>query len=258
YYMLDIRTRGSAISTVNKWFPDHPTISSNVESFALQSLKQLCDETPPPLFDYHYHVDSMTDTKMVTEEENEPSKWNNHDVERHLDLFLSLCSKKSELFDLLLSIYVNTPESMQILIRKNAFKMVETIGINGLLNLFRTFPDGSEDFVLKILVVYTNKQATPPAQLVNTAKSVIMQRNLDGRFLFPIIAFFEKGEIMRNLPKVIATLDATDKQRDIVKKVFRKILTPPPSGTTPMTPSELLVSLHQMDKDGVSLKQSVE
>ncbi|CAG8541921.1 297_t:CDS:10, partial [Gigaspora margarita] len=251
------RTRGSAISTANKWFPDHPTIGPNIESFALQSIKQLCDECPPPLFDYHYHVDSVNDPKMI-EDENELMKWNNNDVERHLDLFLSICSKKSELFDQLLSIYVKTPESMQMLIRKNAPKMVETVGINGLLNLFLTFPEGAEDFVLKMLVVYTNKQVTPPAQLVNTAKSVIMERNLEGRFLFPIIAFFEKGEIIRNLPKVITTLDATDKQRDIVKKVFLKILTPPPNGTAPITPSELLVSLHQMDKAGISLKQSVE
>ncbi|CAG8443895.1 1423_t:CDS:10, partial [Dentiscutata heterogama] len=241
----DIRTRSSAISTANKWFPDHPTIGPNIESFALQSIKQLCDESPPPLFDYHYHVGGVNDTNMI-EDEDDQLKWNNHDVERHLDLFLSLCSKKSELFDQLLSIYVETPESMQILIRKNAPKMVDTIGINGLLHLFLTFPEGAEDFVLKMLV------------LVNTAKSVIMEKNLEGRFLFPIIAFFEKGEIIRNLPKVIATLDATDKQRDIVKKVFLKILTQPPNGTAPMTPSELLVSLHQMDKAGISLKQSVE
>ncbi|CAG8483351.1 11018_t:CDS:10 [Dentiscutata erythropus] len=234
------RTRSSAISTANKWFPDHPTIGPNIESFALQSIKQLRDESPPPLFDYHYHVGGVNDTAMNTamiEDEDDQLKWNNNDVERHLDLFLSLCSKKSELFDQLLSIYVETPESMQILIRKNAPKMVETIGINGLLHLFHTFPEGAEDFVLKMLV------------LVNTAKSVITEKNLEGRFLFPIIAFFEK---------VIATLDATDKQRDIVKKVFLKILTPPSNGTAPMTPSELLVSLHQMDKAGISLKQSVE
>ncbi|RHZ62428.1 hypothetical protein Glove_340g38 [Diversispora epigaea] len=252
----DESTRTSAITVVNKWYPDHSEISQTIELFALESLRQICHEIPPTLFDYHYHVGGVDDTKetITKDDELEMRKWAQQDVDRHIDLFLSLCSKKNELFHELISVYIQTPEPIQVMIRKNAQKIIDTIGLTGLIQLFRNFPNGAEDFVLKMLVVFTNKAGTPPSQLTNTVKSVIMQRNLDGRFLFPIISYFEKDEISRYLPKVVSTLDATEKQRDIVKKVFLKIVTPT-NGVTPITPSELLVSLHQMD---VPLKQSVE
>ncbi|RIA86530.1 Symplekin tight junction protein C terminal-domain-containing protein [Glomus cerebriforme] len=203
------RLRSSAITTANKWFPDHPVISSEVESFALQSLKQLSQEIPPPTYDYHYHHSEASD-------------------------------------------------SIQKMIRNYSQKIIDTIGLAGLIDLFQTFPDGAEDFVLRLLIVYTNKTVQPPVQLINTAKSVIVQRNLDGRFLFPIIAYFDKEEILRHLPKVILTLDSTEKQREIVKKVFSKIITVSAKTPTPLEPRELLVFLHQLKQNEVSLKHSVE
>ncbi|CAG8605918.1 11050_t:CDS:10, partial [Acaulospora morrowiae] len=281
----DDNTRASAIIAANKWYPNHPELSQEIESFALESLKQLCDENLPPLFDYHYHVSGTVDTRIIVEDNSETRKWNQQDVDRYINLFFSLCAKKNELFreygfvvayDLtnftrstieskhsslllrLISVYIQTSEPMQVMIRKNAQKIIDTIGLPGLLQLFRTFPNGAEDLVLKMLVVFTNKAGPPPAQLINISKTVITQRNLDGRFLFPIISYFEKDEIFRYLPKVITTLDATDKQRDIVKKVFLKILTPPTGGVAQITPRELLIYLHQIDKNEVSIKQSVE
>src|SRR5687767_13750657 len=92
------RLRSAAITAANKWFPDHPVISSEVESFALQSLKQLSQEVPPPTYDYHYHHSEVSDvTKDEVEEEEK--KWAQIDIERHLDLFLSLCAKKRQLFE---------------------------------------------------------------------------------------------------------------------------------------------------------------
>ncbi|RGB39636.1 Symplekin tight junction protein C terminal-domain-containing protein [Rhizophagus diaphanus] len=253
----DERPRSSAITTANKWFPVHPVIGGEVESFALQSLKQLTQEVPPPTYDYHYHHSEVSE--LAKEEvKDEEKKWTQIDVERHLDLFLSLCAKKRQLFEKLVSIYIKSSDSIQKFIRNYSQKIIDTIGLTGLIELFQTFPDGAEDFVLRLLIVYTNKTVQPPTQLINTAKSVIVQRNLDGRFLFPIIAYFEKEEILRHLPKVILTLDATEKQREIVKKVFSKIITISAKTPTPLEPRELLVFLHQLKQNEVPLKHSVE
>ena len=54
------------------------------------------------------------------------------------------------------------------------------------------------------------------------------------------------------------TLDATEKQREIVKKVFLKILTVSAKTPTPLEPRELLVFLHQIKQNEVPLKHSVE
>ncbi|GES80155.1 hypothetical protein RCL_jg23105.t1 [Rhizophagus clarus] len=228
------RLRSSAITTANKWFPDHLVIGGEVESFALQSLKQLTQEIPPPTYDYHYHYHTEASEIAKDEIKDEERKWTQVDVERHLDLFLSLCAKKKQLFEELVSIYIKSSDSIQ------------------------KFIHGAEDFILRLLIVYTNKTVQPPTQLINTAKTVIVQRNLDGRFLFPIIAYFEKEEILRHLPKVILTLDATEKQREIVKKVFSKIITISAKTPTPLEPRELLVFLHQLKQNEVPLKHSVE
>jgi hypothetical protein len=73
-------------------------IGSEVESFALQSLKQLSQEIPPPAFDYHYHHSEASNLTKDEIEEDE-KKWMQIDIERHLDLFLSLCAKKRQLFE---------------------------------------------------------------------------------------------------------------------------------------------------------------
>ncbi|CAH1757110.1 12849_t:CDS:10 [Entrophospora sp. SA101] len=220
----DDKIRGHAIMVTNKWYPTHVSISRKIETFALESLRQLCNETPPPIFDFHYHfVDS-----------------------------------KENLYKELLNIYVNTNESVKSMIRKYASKLVEIIGLNGLLETFQNFPDGTQDLVLRMLIVYTNNNVLPP-KLVSTVKEVIAERDLDGRFLFPTIAYFEKEDILKHLPKVLLTLDASEKQRDLVKKVFHKILTPSHGSTNPtnstVTPIELLVAIHKMS---VPLKQLAE
>nr|CAG8563997.1 11786_t:CDS:10 [Entrophospora candida] len=217
----DDKIRGHAVMVTNKWYPTHVSISRKIETFALESLRQLCNETPPPIFDFHYHF-------------------------------------KENLYKELLNVYVNTNESVKSMIRKYASKLVEIIGLNGLLETFQNFPDGTQDLVLRMLIVYTNNNVLPP-KLVSTVKEVIAERDLDGRFLFPTIAYFEKEDILKHLPKVLLTLDASEKQRDLVKKVFHKILTPSHGSTNPtnstVTPIELLVAIHKMS---VPLKQLAE
>jgi hypothetical protein len=73
-------------------------IGGEVESFALQSLKQLLQEVLPPTYDYHYHHSEISDLAK-DEVKDEEKKWAQIDVERHLDLFLSLCAKKKQLFE---------------------------------------------------------------------------------------------------------------------------------------------------------------
>jgi hypothetical protein len=77
--------RSAAITTANKWFPDHPVINNEIEFFALQSLKQLSQEVLHPTYDYYHHSETSDVSKDEIEEER---KWTQIDIERHLDLFL--------------------------------------------------------------------------------------------------------------------------------------------------------------------------
>jgi symplekin len=60
-----------------------------------------------------------------------------------------------------------------------------------LLTLMRQCTPGSESLVLRILTIFTD-HGRPSAQLVALVKSLINERDLDARFLIPIIAEMDK------------------------------------------------------------------
>ena len=60
-----------------------------------------------------------------------------------------------------------------------------------LLTLMRQCTSGSESLVLRILTIFTD-HGRPSTQLVALVKSLINERDLDARFLIPIIAEMDK------------------------------------------------------------------
>ncbi len=60
-----------------------------------------------------------------------------------------------------------------------------------LLTLMRQCPPGSESLALRILTIFT-EYGRPSVQLVVLVKSLINERDLDARFLIPIIAEMDK------------------------------------------------------------------
>ena len=64
-----------------------------------------------------------------------------------------------------------------------------------LLTLLRTFPPGAETLALRVLTIFT-ENGRPTATLVALVKSLITERDLDARFLIPIIAEMDKVRIL--------------------------------------------------------------
>jgi symplekin len=60
-----------------------------------------------------------------------------------------------------------------------------------LLTLMRTFPSGAETLALRVLTIFT-EHGRPSMQLVALVKALINERELDPRFLIPIIAEMDK------------------------------------------------------------------
>jgi len=61
-----------------------------------------------------------------------------------------------------------------------------------LLTLMRTCPPGAESLALRVLTIFT-ENGRPSTQLVALVKALINERNLDARFLIPIIAEMDKA-----------------------------------------------------------------
>lgn len=60
-----------------------------------------------------------------------------------------------------------------------------------LLTLMRTCPPGAESLALRVLTIFTER-GRPSPQLVALVKGLITERDLDARFLIPIIAEMDK------------------------------------------------------------------
>jgi symplekin len=60
-----------------------------------------------------------------------------------------------------------------------------------LLTLMRNCPPGAESLALRVLTIFT-ENGRPSAQLVALVKALLSERDLDARFLIPIIAEMDK------------------------------------------------------------------
>lgn len=82
---------------------------------------------------------------------------------------------------------------MQEAIQELITALIRSLGPthNKLLHLLRTFPPGAETLALRVLTIFT-ENGRPTATLVSLVKDLITERDLDARFLIPIIAEMDK------------------------------------------------------------------
>ncbi|KIY52653.1 hypothetical protein FISHEDRAFT_55788 [Fistulina hepatica ATCC 64428] len=134
-----------------------------------------------------------------------------------------------EFLDEIFAAYDEMDATVQEAIQELITALIRSLGPNHtkLLTLLRTFPPGSESLALRVLTIFT-EHGRPSAQLVSLVKSIVQDRNLDARFLIPIIGEMDKADIMRHLPKIISLLDGKPEAKNLVRSVFSSIVTTPP------------------------------
>lgn len=88
---------------------------------------------------------------------------------------------------------VTVQEAIQDLITA----LIRSLGSNHgkLLTLMRTCPTGAESLALRVLTIFT-EHGRASAQLVALVKALINERDLDARFLIPIIAEMDKVNVV--------------------------------------------------------------
>lgn len=93
------------------------------------------------------------------------------------------------IFDAYSQMDVSVQEAIQDLITP----LIRSLGPNHgkLLTLMRTSPPGAESLALRILNIFS-ENTRPPPSLVSLVKSLATERDLDPRFLIPIMAEMDK------------------------------------------------------------------
>ena len=90
--------------------------------------------------------------------------------------------------------YAQMDPSVQEAVESLLTPLIRSLGSNHsrLLNIMKNCPRGSESLALRVLTIFT-EYGRPSSQLVTIVKTLITERNLDAKFLIPIIAEMDKA-----------------------------------------------------------------
>ncbi|KAJ3536396.1 hypothetical protein NM688_g6844 [Phlebia brevispora] len=279
-------TRTAAINTVKRWIPEVEPMATMIRFFALQLLRRLQsrpkDHKPPEPHtngtgeDHDEHMEdgqlpqeAIIRTSYLPEQLQLPAQ--DDEINQHLELLFSLSTKLPEFLDELFAAYGAMDATVQESIQRLITPLVRALGSSHgkLLALLRTFPPGAESLALRVLNIFT-ENGRPSAQLVALVKSLISERDLDARFLIPIIAEMDKAEILRHLPRIVSILNGQQETKNLVRSVFNSVVAVPPQTFGSVTsnlprvrqsellaPAELMVLLHESEKE-IGLKAAIE
>ncbi|CAL1714714.1 unnamed protein product [Somion occarium] len=279
-------TRVAAINTVKRW-TDTPPMDNMIRDFALQLLRRLQsrpsvrkssepringdggDESMEDEEDGQLPQEDIIQTPYLPEQLDLPAKGDQ--ILQHLELIFALSTKIPEFLDEIFAAYGGMEETVQETIQRLITPLIRALGPSHgkLLTLLRTFPPGADSLALRVLTIFT-EHGRPSGQLVALVKALMSERDLDPRFLIPIIAEMDKPDILRHLPRIVSILNGKPEPKALVRSVFESIVTTPPqsfgsvSSNLPrvrqselLTPAELMVLLHKSESE-IGLKAAME
>ncbi|KAH7914854.1 Symplekin tight junction protein C terminal-domain-containing protein [Hygrophoropsis aurantiaca] len=279
-------TRRAAINTVRRWVTGAEPLDNMIREFALQMLRRLQKRLPKEkqntsethvngatqdenMEDGQLPWEDLVETPYLSEEIELPAQKSH--VLQHVELLFALSVKIPEFLDEIFAAYAQMEVSVQEAIQDLITALIKSLGsTNGkLLTLMRTCPPGAESLALRVLTIFT-EHGRPSSQLVALVKGLISERDLDARFLIPIIAEMDKPDIMRHLPRIVSILNGQQEPKNLVRSVFSSVVTTPPqtfgsvTSNLPrvrqselLTPAELMVLLHDAEKE-IGLKSAIE
>lgn len=213
-----------------------------IEAFALRWLGYLEKETPPQ--DIFKSEFGRTEAAVV---------WTEPLAKMCLSLFLLLLQHNDALLGKLSDIYMKTSSEMKRTILRSIDAAVKKLGPDNeeILKLIETGARGTETLIIRVIYILTERAALTP-NLVKRVRDLYYTKVADVRLLIPIITGLSKQEVLTMLPKVLVLSPI------VVKEVFNRLLG---LGADfehikkfPLTPVELLVALHTLDPNKVSLK----
>ncbi|CAE7219618.1 unnamed protein product [Rhizoctonia solani] len=253
-------TRNAAINTVRRWVPETEPMNNEITTFAKKLLKQL-EEGQRPFAENEF-------PRYLPPKLELPAK--KIEVIQHVELMFALSVRVPAFLDEIFAAYVHMESTVQEAMQDLLAPLVRSLGPTNakLLSLIKTFEPGAESLILRIIKILT-ENGRPNANLVALVKELIAERDLDARFLMPIIGEMDKPDIVKNLPRIVSMLNGKPEPKALVKSAFQAIVAAPPESFTKgssnqprmkqseqLTPVDLMVLLHE-DKE-IGIKPAME
>ncbi|XP_060516392.1 symplekin [Cylas formicarius] len=177
--------------------------------------------------------------------------WNEDFIKASVLPYVSLLPVNPTLIHELTKVYVDTNAEIKRVILRLIEQPIRNMGMDcsELMKLVEECPKGSETLVTRVIHILTDR-GTPSAELVSKVRDLYNSRISDVRFLIPVLSGLSKKEIISALPKLIKLNPV------VVREVFNRLLGL--HGETPISPVELLVSLHLIDNKSADLKTVIK
>ncbi|KAG5864258.1 hypothetical protein JTB14_019630 [Gonioctena quinquepunctata] len=177
--------------------------------------------------------------------------WGDDFIKACLLPYVSLLPANESLVHDLANVYVQTSADIKRIILRLIEAPIKSMGMESveLLKLVEDCPKGSETLVTRVIHILTDK-SPPTPELVNRVRDLYNSRISDVRFLIPVLNGLSKQEIISALPKLIKLNPV------VVREVFNRLLGL--HGDSPISSTELLVSLHLIDSSKADLKTVIK
>ncbi|KAH9995475.1 Symplekin tight junction protein C terminal-domain-containing protein [Russula vinacea] len=258
---LEKVTRNAAILTVKRCMGEFQIADGMIRDFALQLLRRL--QTPRPVDKSPGDsaaiagTDSMEDGQLPPEDllqtpylpERLELPAQKSQVVQHVELLFALSSKAPDFLDEIFAAYGEMDVSVQEAIQELITALIRSLGPGHgkLLTLMRTFPPGAETLALRILNIFTEQGRPNSHSEISMLVSLFHYRRMD------------KPDIMKHLPRIVSILNGTQEMKELVRSVFGAVVTTPPQtfGSRALTPAELMVLLHDTEKE-IGIKSAIE
>uniref|UniRef100_A0A8C5C7T2 Symplekin C-terminal domain-containing protein n=1 Tax=Gadus morhua TaxID=8049 RepID=A0A8C5C7T2_GADMO len=227
--------------------------SMEVRKFVIGFIEEACKRDNELLLRLVANLNMLLRDESV----NVAAPWTEETVRQCLFLYLSLLPLNHRLVHELASVYTEAIADIKRSVLRVIEQPIRGMGMNSpdLLLLVETCPKGAETLVTRCLHILTDK-VPPSPELVERVRDLYHKRVPDVRFLIPVINGLEKKEVILALPKLIKLNPI------VVKEVFNRLLgtqhSEGSSSMSPLTPGELLVSLHNIDSTKCDMKSIIK
>lgn len=238
------KVRTHALTFIKRMY-EKDQLRDYIEKFALNYMQLLVHPNPPSML---FGADQ--DTEVA-------APWSEDTVKQCLYLYLTLLPLSHKLIHELASVYTEAIADIKRTVLRVIEQPIRGMGMSSpeLLLLVENCPKGAETLVTRCLHILTDK--VPPSQeLVRRVRDLYHKRVPDVRFLIPVLNGLEKKEVIQALPKLIKLNPI------VVKEVFNRLLgtqhSEGSSTVSPLTPGELLISLHNIDSTRCDMKSIIK
>ncbi|PVU96875.1 hypothetical protein BB559_002215 [Furculomyces boomerangus] len=230
-----------------------------------------------------------TSSMVVDEREAVFSDINERDTIKISELYVSIMSLDLNLLENYFIVYSKLEPKAQSILRKSVSILIQQICREGVINIGKETtdtkpeikeivecPKNAETLLLRAVILISEQENlhfndNPTVSFndcsgeimlnANRMLSFVKERNLDGRYLIPVLDRMTKQEIVDNLVKTIALLDGSDETTNLFKTSIKKILSAKTFNGENFIRSigedELVCAFHYLDEKKVGLEKLV-